>query len=190
MSASDTIVSASGTIGGIETAVKGAKGGPDSWNPPFCGDIDMRIGVDGTWYYLGTPIGRKPLVTLFSSVLRREERGYVLVTPVEKVGIRVDDAPFVAVEMAAGDGETLRFRTNVDEWIAAGMSHPLRFERQADGSRRPYLLVRPGLEALVARPVFYELVERGEERDGLFGVASGGVFHAIAPMDELGAGLT
>ena len=182
-------MSASGTIGGIETAVRGAKGGPDTWNPPFCGDIDMRIGVDGTWYYLGSPIGRKPLVTLFSSVLRREARGYVLVTPVEKVGIRVDDAPFVAVEMAVGPEGALSFRTNVDEWVTAGVAHPLRFERRPDGSRRPYVLVRPGLEALIARPVFYELVERGEAREGMFGVAAGGQFHAIAPASELGAGL-
>ncbi|MBE7219463.1 MAG: DUF1285 domain-containing protein, partial [Caulobacteraceae bacterium] len=122
--------------GGLE-ALQGAvgKGRPPIhlWNPPFCGDIDMRIARDGTWFYQGTPIGRPALVRLFASVLRREPERYVLVTPVEKVGIAVEDAPFIGVELDAGDG-LLRVRTNVDEWVTVGQDHPLRFEAgEADG---------------------------------------------------------
>ena len=174
-----------GTIGSLEHAVSKAKCGPSTWNPPFCGDIDMRIGSDGTWYYLGSPIGRKPLVRLFSSILRREDRGFVLVTPVEKVGISVDDAPFVAVEMRAEPGPRLTFRTHVEDIVVAGAAHPLRFVLQPDGSRRPYILVRPGLEALIARSVFYDLVALGEDRDGQFGVVSDGMFFPIQPTEEL-----
>src|SRR6266850_1340558 len=105
------------------------------WNPPFCGDLDMRIAVDGTWFYLKTPIGRPALVKLFASVLKREEGKYFLVTPVEKVGITVDDAPFLAVEMKVdgeADGRVLSFRTNVDDWVACGPDHVLRFEPEQD----------------------------------------------------------
>lgn len=179
--------SGSGGLGGLETAMRGAKGGPASWNPAFCGAIDMRIAADGTWFYLGTPIGRKPLVKLFSSVLRHEDAyGYVLVTPVEKVAIAVDDAPFLAVEMVR-DGGDLRFRTNVDDWVTAGPDHPLRFQDSGDGVRKPYLTVRPRLEALVARAVFYDLIELSEERDGVVGVASAGAFFPIASAAEFGA---
>jgi hypothetical protein len=181
-------------LGGLEVAVGSARGGPDTWNPPFCGDIDMRIAADGTWFYLGTPIGRKPLVKLFSSVLRREEEAYYLVTPVEKVGIRVDDAPFLAVEMTVETkeaGQTLRFRTTTDDWTEAGPDRPLRFARDGRGALKPYLSVKRNLEALVARAVFYDLVDLGETRriDGvdMFGVSSGGVFFPMAPADEIGA---
>jgi hypothetical protein len=182
-------------LAGLEGAVKAGRGGPESWNPPYCGDLDIRIAADGTWSYLGSPIGRKPLVKLFSSVLRREADGrYYLVTPVEKIGIRVDDAPFLAVEMrGSGEGETreLAFRTQVDDWTAAGPEHPLRFVRDAHGAPRPYVHVRGRLEALIARPVYYDLVALGEERDvagtRMFGVASRGAFFPIERADPPGA---
>src|ERR1700744_3861705 len=109
-----------------------AKGLPpvERWNPPFCGDLDMRIAGDGTWFYLKTPIGRQALVKLFASVLKREGEKYFLVTPVEKCGIQIDDAPFLAVEMNVEDGtngRVLNFRTNVDDWVACGPDHLLRF---------------------------------------------------------------
>lgn len=178
---------------GLEAAAKGAKGGPDSWNPPFCGDIDMRIASDGTWFYQASPIGRKALVQLFSRVLRREADGCTyLVTPVEKVRITVDDAAFVAVEMVvegSGVSRRLGFRTQVDEWVEAGEQHALRFEKARDGGLKPYIHVRGQLEALVVRAVYYDLVELGEARliDGvdMFGVTSGGRFFAMAPLAEI-----
>jgi hypothetical protein len=163
----------------------GSKGLPPVhlWDPPFCGDIDMRIAADGTWYYMKTPIGRPALVKLFAGVLKREGKKHFLVTPVEKVGIAVDDAPFVAVEMKAEDG-VLNFRTNVDDWVACGADHGLRFEPEKTGGLKPYLHVRRDLWARLTRPLFYELVERGEERtvDGrdVFGVASGAEFYVMA----------
>src|SRR5256885_3088936 len=163
------------------------------WNPPFCGDLDMRIAADGTWFYMKTPIGRHAMVKLFASVLWREGDKYFLKTPVEKVGITVDDAPFTAVEMkqeGEGAARTLSFRTNVDEWVTAGKDHALRFEPEEDtGGLKPYLHVRRDLWALVTRALFYDLVELGEERDvsgkRMFGVASGGEFFAMAPADTL-----
>ena len=135
----------------------------ENWNPPDCGDIDMRIAVDGTWFYLGTPIGRPALVRLFSTILRREPDGrFVLVTPVEKVGIKVEDAPFVAVRVDEEQGK-LKFLTNVGDEVVAGATHPLRFQYRGS-EPRPYVHVRGGLEARVARPVFYELVGMAEER--------------------------
>lgn len=166
----------------------------DKWNPPFCGDIDMEIRSDGTWFYMGTPIGRQPLVRLFSTVLRKEEDGRTyLVTPVEKVGIRVQDAPFVAVEMAVsgeGAGQTLTFRTNVGDVAEAGPDHPLRFVIEgANQELKPYLHIRGNLEALVSRPVMYDLVELGEEADiagrAMFCVRSAGVLFPVMPADEL-----
>jgi uncharacterized protein len=162
------------------------------WNPPFCGDIDMRIAADGTWFYIGTPIGRPALVRLFASVLKREGDDYFLVTPVEKVGIKVDDAPFLAVEMRADKtevGPVLNFRTNVDDWIVCGTGHGMRFDPETGtGGLKPYLHVRSDLWAKLSRPLFYDLVERGEERaiDNrlMFGVASSGEFY---PMAEAGA---
>jgi hypothetical protein len=162
------------------------------WNPPFCGDLDMRIASDGTWFYLGTPIGRPALVRLFSTILKRENGKHFLVTPVEKVGIRVDDAPFMAVEMRieneAGN-RLLRFRTNVDDWVACGVGHGLRFERAKDGGLTPYLHVRSDLWAKVSRALYYDLVDMGEERmiDGqeMFGVESGGEFFAMADAEQV-----
>jgi hypothetical protein len=174
---------------------EGRKGPPPVhlWNPPFCGDLDMRIATDGTWFYLKTPIGRPALVKLFASVLKREGDRYFLVTPVEKCGITVDDAPFLAVEMWVEDGAAgriLHFRTNVDDWVVCGADHALRFEMEQDtGGLKPYLHVRRGLWAKVTRALFYDLVEFGEERDiegrRMFGVASNGVFFAMAPADSL-----
>jgi uncharacterized protein len=175
-------------------AGSGEKGLPPVhlWNPPFCGDLDMRIASDGTWFYLGTPIGRPALVRLFSTILKREDGKYFLVTPVEKVGIRVDDAPFLAVEMQKVNderGRLLRFRTNVDDWVACDAAHRLRFEVAADGGLTPYLHVRADLWAKVTRAIYYDLVDMGEERmvDGrqMFGVASGGAFFAMADAEEV-----
>jgi hypothetical protein len=171
-----------------------AKGLPpvERWNPPFCGDIDMKIATDGTWLYQKTPIGRPALVKLFASVLKREGDQYFLVTPVEKVGITVVDAPFLAVELKVeADGEqVLKFRTNVDDWVEAGPGHALRFEQEATtGGLKPYLHVRRGLWAKVTRALFYDLVELGEERviDGkpMFGVSSHGEFFAMAEANAL-----
>jgi hypothetical protein len=153
----------------------------------------MRIAADGTWFYLGTPIGRLPLVKLFSSVLKREGDRYFLVTPVEKCGIVVDDAPFLAVELQTeqgAQGQVLHFRTNVDDWVTCGREHGLRFVTDpATQGLKPYLHVRRDLWAKVTRAVFYDLVEQGEERtvDGtlMFGVASMGAFFAMAPADSL-----
>ncbi|MGQ3029134.1 MAG: DUF1285 domain-containing protein, partial [Ferrovibrionaceae bacterium] len=135
----------------------------EKWEPPFCGDIDMRIARDGSWFYLGTPIGRREMVRLFSTVLRRDADGrYYLVTPVEKCGITVDDAPFVAVELLVegqGPEQRLSFRTNVDDVVSAGPDHPLRVEVDpVTGAPAPYVHLRGRLEARVNRPVFYELV--------------------------------
>jgi len=133
----------------------------ESWNPAHCGDSEMRIARDGTWYHQGSPIGRKAMVQLFSTILRREaDGGYVLVTPAEKLDIIVEDAPFVAVEHRSegeGAGRRLAFRLNTDEIVIASADHPIRFEAHADGPH-PYLRVREGLDALVTRSVYYELV--------------------------------
>ena len=190
-----------GMVGALKRT--GQKGPPPVhlWNPPYCGEIDMRIAADGTWFYQKTPIGRAALVKLFASVLKREGDRYFLVTPVEKCGITVDEAPFMAVELAVeqGDdaaesaGRLLRFRTNVDDWVTAGPDHPLRFEPEtATGGLKPFLHVRRDLWAKVTRALFYDLVELGEERDvdgtRMFGVASGAEFFAMAPADSI-AGL-
>src|SRR3954453_16262875 len=136
-------------LDGLTTAATDAAAGKGLppvhlWNPPFCGDIDMRIARDGTWFYQGTPIGRAALVRLFSTILKCEGGKHFLVTPVEKVGIRVDDAPFLAVEMQKQhheQGTTLRFRTNVDDWVDCDAAHRPRFEAAADGGLTPYLHV-------------------------------------------------
>jgi hypothetical protein len=191
-----------GMVGALKQA--GQKGPPPVhlWNPPYCGEIDMRISADGTWFYQKTPIGRAALVRLFASVLKREGDRYFLVTPVEKCGITVDEAPFLAVELdvaqpaaaaAPPAGRLLRFRTNVDDWVTAGRDHPLRFEPEAEtGGLKPFLHVRRDLWAKVTRALFYDLVELGEERDvdgaRMFGVASGEAFFAMAPADSI-AGL-
>lgn len=157
------------------------------WNPDFCGDLDMEIRRDGTWFYEGTPIGRKPLVRLFSTILKLEDGKYFLVTPVEKVGIRVIDAPFVAVDIeASGEGEaqSLTFKTNVDDTVKAGPDHAIRVERdEKNGEPSPYVHIRAGLEALIDRKSFYRLVDMGTSHhiDGtdMFGVWSGGTFFPI-----------
>ncbi|MEN4827168.1 DUF1285 domain-containing protein [Pseudomonas sp. P39-UII1] len=157
------------------------------WNPDFCGDIDMRIARDGTWYYLGTPIGRKPMVRLFSTIIRRDGDDYFLITPVEKVGIRVDDAPFVAVTLdvqGSGEQQVLSFTSNVEDQVEAGPENPLRVETDpVTQEPSPYVLMRNNLEALIHRNVFYQLVELAVPReiDGeeWLGVWSHGAFYPI-----------
>jgi uncharacterized protein len=174
----------------------GRKGPPPVhlWNPPFCGDLDIRIARDGTWFYLGTPIGRAPLVRLFAGILKLEDGQYFLVTPVEKVGIRVDDAPFVAVDFrvegAGTPDQAITFVTNVEDEVTAGPDTPIRVERDAaTGEPAPYVMVRRGLEARIDRKSFYRLVEIGEtahhEGAAWFGVRSGGVFFPVIPSAEL-----
>ncbi|MFT3972912.1 MAG: DUF1285 domain-containing protein [Amaricoccus sp.] len=185
------------TADGLAAAASGAaRRGPPPvhlWNPPFCGDLDMRIARDGTWFYLGTPIGRPALVKLFSSILKREGERYFLVTPVEKVGITVDDAPFVAVDFTAeghGRGQCLTFETQVGDHATAGPEHPIRVALDpATGEPAPYVLIRRDLEALIDRKSFYRLVDLGRDEavDGVaqFGVWSGGRFFPIAPAADL-----
>ena len=162
------------------------------WNPPYCGDIDMRIASDGTWFYCGSPIGRLPLVQLFASILRKDGDRFVLVTPVEKVGVRVDDAPFLAVEMHVEEDSAdsrLTFRTNVEDVVTVDEQHPLRFERGAAEGLKPYVRVRDDLWALVKRALFYDLVDLGttERRldESWFGVRSSGVFFPMCPASEI-----
>ncbi|HEY5211186.1 MAG TPA: DUF1285 domain-containing protein [Stellaceae bacterium] len=159
--------------------------------PLDCGDLGMRIARDGTWYYNGSPIGRVPLVKLFATVLRRDEAGgYWLITPAERGRIVVDDVPFIAVELdtrGEGHGQELIFRTNLDEIVTADDAHPLRVEMRIEGGPQPYLMIRNGLEARLARPVFYRLVELGaEERVGnemVFGVWSKNAFFPLGTLD-------
>ncbi|HEV7433977.1 MAG TPA: DUF1285 domain-containing protein [Pseudorhizobium sp.] len=201
--AEDTIQAATDAAGlaelisrAAEQTAGGKRGLPpvEKWNPPFCGDLDMKIRADGTWFYMGTPIGRQPLVRLFSTVLRKDEDGRTyLVTPVEKVGIEVEDAPFLAVEMNVSEREgqqVLTFRTNVGDVVEAGPNHPLRIEIAGGHAElKPYLLVRGRLEALVSRAVMYDLVALGEtiSIDGvdMFAVRSGGEIFPIMPAREL-----
>jgi hypothetical protein len=151
----------------------------EKWNPAHCGDSEMRIARDGTWYHQGSPIGRQAMVRLFSTILRREPDGrFVLVTPVEKLDIQVEDAPFLAVELKAeGQGEamSLAFRLNTGDLVVAGRDHPLRFEAGPEGPH-PYVRVRGGLDALVARPVYYELAELALAGGDPAGLWSGGIF--------------
>jgi hypothetical protein len=184
-----------GALRGLGEAAMGRLRGQapaPSWNPPDCGDIDMRIAADGTWFYCGSPIGRAPLVQLFASIMRRERDRYVLVTPVEKVGIKVDDAPFLAVEMQVGDEaeeRRLTFRTNVEEWVTVDGEHPLRFERGASEGLKPYVRVRGDLWALVKRALFYDLVALGQterlEQEDWFGVRSSGRFFPMCRSSEI-----
>ncbi len=163
----------------------------DKWNPPFCGDLEMRIARDGTWFYLGTPIGRPQLVRLFSTVLKREGDSYFLVTPVEKVGITVDDAPFFAVDFdveGTGPDQSLTFLTSVGDKVRADADHPIRVEFR-DGEPAPYVEVRGGLEALIDRKSFFRMVDLSVTRDlggeEVFGIWSGGAFFPIALASEL-----
>lgn len=184
---------------GIATAARSASKGRGLppvhlWNPPFCGDLDMRIARDGTWFYLGTPIGRFELVKLFSSILKLEDGKYFLVTPVEKVGITVDDAPFVAVDFTTIHGEQgqiLTFETHVGDTVVADSDNPIRVERDAQtGEPSPYIHIRAGLEALIDRKSFYRLVDIGTTQlhEGVdwFGVVSSGTFFPIIPAADLG----
>lgn len=165
------------------------------WNPEHCGDIGLRIGADGTWYFQESPIGRKALVRLFATILRKDDDGkHYLVTPVEKIEVGVADAPFLAVEMVTPVAEEknapLIFRTNVGDEVVAGREHPLRFEHDGEnGGVKPYILVRGALEALVTRALMYDLIELGvcAQVDGkdMFGVRSGDSFFPIAPADAV-----
>jgi hypothetical protein len=189
-----TTSSAEGIAGAARAASKG-RGLPPVhlWNPPFCGDLDMRIARDGTWFYLGTPIGRFELVKLFSSILRKDDDKYFLVTPVEKVGITVEDAPFVAVDFnVVGDGldQKLRFETHVGEFSEASAANPIRVVRDpVTGEPAPYVHIRAGLEALIDRKSFYRLVDLGTHKDiedqSWFGVVSSGEFFPVIPSKEL-----
>jgi hypothetical protein len=184
-----------GALRGLGEAATGrlrGVGPAPSWNPPDCGDIDMRIAADGTWFYCGSPIGRAPLVQLFASIMRREGDRYVLVTPVEKVGIKVDDAPFLAVEMHVdndADQARLTFRTNVEDMVTVDSGHPLRFERGASEGLKPYVKVRDDLWALVKRALFYDLVELGRiepvANEDWFGVRSHGIFFPMCLAGEI-----
>ncbi|PWJ22239.1 DUF1285 domain-containing protein [Jannaschia seohaensis] len=169
----------------IAAAKSGGKGPPPVhlWDPPYCGEIDIVIKRDGTWIHEGTPIGRLGLVRLFASVLKREGDRYFLVTPVEKLGLQVEDAPFVAVDFEVADGD-ITFSTNVGDLVTAGPDHPIRVELGPDGEPSPYIEVRRGLEALIDRKSFYRLVEIGETEGDVFGVRSGGAFF---PMIEAAA---
>lgn len=178
----------------VKTASK--KGPPPVhlWNPAYCGEMDMRIARDGTWFHEGTPIGRAPLVKLFAGILKLEEGRYYLVTPVEKLGIQVEDAPFVAVDFSVtgeGDSQEITFTTNVGDEAVAGPDHPIRVTRDAEtGEPSPYVMIRRGLEARIDRKSFYRLVEMGEtalhEGEDWFGVRSGGMFFPVIPAAELG----
>jgi len=183
----------SSPLKGLQDVVK-AKGMPpvERWNPPFCGDLDMRIAADGTWFYMNSPIGRKPLVKLFSSILRLDDDGkYYLVTPVEKCGIKVDDAPLFAIRMGVegqGKDQTIKLETQVDDEVVIGPAHPMRVANEAGtGGLKPYVLVRRNLEALVSRALFYDLVALGVVEGAWFGVWSSGQFFPMQRADEIGA---
>ncbi|MEX5578405.1 DUF1285 domain-containing protein [Pseudophaeobacter sp. A-200-2] len=194
MSGQNIVTPTADGIAAAATAAKKGKGLPPVhlWNPPFCGDLDMRIARDGTWFYLGTPIGRFELVRLFSSILKREGDKYFLVTPVEKVGITVDDAPFVAVDFeasGAGEDQVLTFTTHVGDSAVAGPDHPIRVVQDPEtGEPSPYVMIRAGLEALIDRKSFYRLVELGSHHDGWFGLWSSGEFFPVIPSAELDQG--
>ncbi len=197
MAEGSALPGAESLVAAARAAAEGRRGLPpvEKWNPPYCGELDMRIAADGTWFYLGTPIGRPELVRLFSTILRREGDDYFLVTPVEKVKIRVDDAPFVAVDFErepTPEGPAITFVTNVGDVVTAGPGHEIRVEHRPgrDGEEpRPYVHVRAGLWALIDRKSFYRLVELGEEaeHDGerWFGLRSRGVFYPVLPAQAL-----
>ena len=166
----------------LAEATKAAKKGPPPvhlWNPPYCGEMDMRIARDGTWFHEGTPIGRAPMVRLFASILKLEEGRFYLVTPVEKLGITVEDAPFVAVDFTV-EGGVVEFVTNVEDRVALGPEHGMRMEGGV-----PYVMVRRGLEARVDRKSFYRLMELGEVEGEWFGLRSSGVFFPVMRAEDL-----
>ncbi len=193
----NTVTPSANALAEAASAAAKGKGLPPVhlWNPPFCGDLDMRIARDGTWFYEGTPIGRAPLVRLFSTILKLEDGKYYLVTPVEKVGITVEDAPFVAVDFRVqgqGQDQRLTFVTNVGDEAEAGAAHPLRVVRDPEtGEPSPYVMIRAGLEALIDRKSFYRLVDLGahapHEGQQWFGLWSGGMFFPVIPSHELPA---
>ena len=178
---------------GARAAAKGGLPPVHLWDPPFCGDMDMRIARDGTWIHEGGPIRRPELVRLFSTILKREEGKYFLVTPVEKLGIEVEDAPFMAVDFeasGAGEAQILTFETNVGDFVAAGPEHPIRVVQEpGTDAPCPYVMVRAGLEARIDRKSFYRLAELGVDHDvageGWFGVWSGGAFFPVIPSGAL-----
>ena len=186
-------VSADNVIASVRAVARKGLPPVHLWDPPFCGDLDMRIARDGTWYYLGTPIGRVALVRLFASVIRKDDDSYFLVTPVEKVGIRVDDVPFVAVDFEAegtGQEQMITFETNVGDECVAGPDHPIRIEQCPEtGEVSPYVLVRANLEALIDRKSFYRLVEicghEMQSGESWFGLWSNGVFFPFIRSREL-----
>ncbi|MFD2739633.1 DUF1285 domain-containing protein [Sulfitobacter aestuarii] len=190
MSGQKTVTpSAESLVASAKAAKSGGLPPLEKWNPPFCGDLDMQIRRDGTWFYQGTPIGRIELVKLFSTILWREGDDYFLVTPVEKVGIEVEDAPFVAVDFEVegqGRDQRLTFVTNVGDSALAGPDHPIRVEREPDtGEPAPYVLIRRNLEALIDRKSFYRLIDLGAHHEGWFGIWSEGEFFRIIPSEEL-----
>ena len=187
-----------GDLSKFEDVAKTARKLPpvDRWNPDYTGDLDMRIAADGSWFYQGTPILRERMVRLFSTILRKDDDGRTyMVTPQEKYGITVDDAPFTVVEMHVEDpgaNQTLNLRTNLDEQVTVNADHPIRFQQtDTEGGIKPYVLVRGNLEALMNRAIFYELVEIGvvEAHEGAdwFGIWSSGTFWPMALADEIGA---
>lgn len=196
--ASPSLTPAAGRLDALLEAVRASGGrGPapvEKWDPPDCGEMDIRIAADGTWHYMGSPIARPALVRLFASVLTREGQRFVLKTPAEKVGIKVEDAPFLAVEMAvedAAEGRTLVFRTNLDDLVRCGPGHDLRFSPGTrEGEVVPYLHVRRGLEARLTRAVHLDLMDAGEVREEggmpMFGIASAGAFYPVMPAAALG----
>lgn len=194
--ASDDMIVKPSASGIMASATAATRKGPPPvhlWNPPFCGDIDMRIARDGTWFHDGTPIGRPAMVRLFSGILKREGDKYFLVTPVEKVGIVVDDAPFLAVDFIVtgqGDTQALHFRTLTDDEMTAGADHPIRVQRdEKTGEPAPYVRVRTNLDALIDRKTFYRMIDLCvhalHEDTRWFGLWSGGQFFPIIPSAEL-----
>ncbi len=185
--------SAEGLAASVQAATRKGRPPVHLWNPPFCGELDIRIARDGTWYYLGTPFTRLPLVNLFSSILRAENGRYVLVTPVEKVGIQVDDLPLHAVDFTVtgtGRDQAITFLTRTEDEAVAGPDHPLLVPRdEATGEPAPQILIRPGLAARIDRKSFYRLVDLGvhapHDGQSWFGVWSQGVFFPMIPSSEL-----
>ena len=186
--------SAEGIAAAARAATKSQTSPPVmTWNPPFCGDLDIRIARNGTWFYLGTPIGRFELVKLFSSILKVEDGKYFLVTPVEKVGIQVDDAPFIAVdfnEIEINGERALKFETHVGDQVIANIENPIRVERDAISDEpAPYIHIRNGLEALIDRKTFYRLVEIGQHKkhgnENWFGIESASSFFPIIKSEDL-----
>lgn len=196
MQGQNTVTPSASALAEAASAAAKGKGLPPVhlWNPPFCGDLDMRIARDGTWFYQGTPIGRPALVRLFSTILKLEDGKYFLITPVEKVGIQVEDAPFVAVDFrksGKGAAQDLTFVTNVGDEVTASDTNPLRVRRDPQtGEPAPYVMVRAGLEALIDRKSFYRLVDLGvheaHQGESWFGLWSGGVFFPVIPSHDLG----